>query len=79
MVDIINVVNRDPNSGKPLAQRTCSACPAGFYPNVNLSKCIPCDNPYTMIAVASGAGSTTQYTCTCKSGSGFNLNPVHHD
>ena len=46
----------------------CTACPRGSYPNDNLSACISCANPQTMVAVATAAPPLYTYVCQCKPG-----------
>ncbi|KAI8924515.1 Meckelin [Entophlyctis helioformis] len=63
------VVDRDV-TGLPLSTATCSACPSGFYPSVDLSTCLACPDINNMVATLSGGS----YSCSCKTGGGLNAN-----
>lgn len=44
----------------------CTPCLMGFYPSTDLSGCISCPDPVTMVAVASVSGSLYTYSCQCR-------------
>lgn len=72
--------DRDSVTGQPLTTGICKPCLDGYYPNWDLSTCLPCPDPTGMIAnytYGFASNSTTSSSiCQCKSSMGFTTSPL---